>query len=68
MAEQGMKVKDVARGRKESAARAYRRLNYGTASLGYVIMAEVVQALLGSCPGAMGLFLRSKILRNHDCH
>lgn len=63
MSEQGMKVKDVAADRKSSSARAYRRLNYGASSLGYVLMAEIVQTMFGGCPGAMGLFLRSKCYR-----
>lgn len=49
--------------RGKSAFAAYRSLMYGEASLGFVIRSELVQFLLAGMPGALGLFLRSKLYR-----
>lgn len=41
--------------------RKYRDLCYGPTSLGHVLAAELLFTLLGPLPGALGLFLRSKL-------
>lgn len=56
----GVKVKDVAGG---GAFRKYRELNYGDLSLGRVLLCELLFLLIGSLPGALGLFLRLKLYR-----
>jgi acetyltransferase-like isoleucine patch superfamily enzyme len=46
---------------KRSAYARYRSLYYGSLSKTEVFNAEVIQALCGSLPGALGLWLRSKL-------
>lgn len=46
-----------------SAGRRYRLAQYGDAPLHRVVYAEIVTSLLGSLPGAAGLWLRSKLYR-----
>ena len=62
-ASEGVKVREVTAGARGSAFRAYRALNYGNASLGTCLKAEVIQALFGGWPGAAGLFLRARTYR-----
>ncbi|MDA0989510.1 MAG: hypothetical protein O3A51_02010 [Verrucomicrobia bacterium] len=58
---EGVKVKGAIQGTGKSAFRAYRDICYGRSSLAYVLKAECIMALTGSLPGAVGLFLRSKL-------
>lgn len=52
------KVKDVQSG---SAARRYFEVQYGDVSRARAILCELITMLAGSCPGALGLFLRLKL-------
>ncbi len=47
-----------------SAFARYRELCYGRMSLGAMIRAELLLALLGSLPGAVGIFLRGVLYRS----
>ena len=58
-----VKFKSVLSDPGKSSFRKYRDLYYGEVSLGAALLAEVVQGLFGSTPGAAGLFLRSKCYR-----
>jgi acetyltransferase-like isoleucine patch superfamily enzyme len=58
-AETRYKVKSGAKG----GFAAYRALVYGEQSLGRVILGETLTLLFGGIPGALGLFLRSKLYR-----
>ncbi|HMP74221.1 MAG TPA: DapH/DapD/GlmU-related protein [Kiritimatiellia bacterium] len=55
------KIKAVTSGGSGSAFRKYRDLMYGPASLGYVMLSELLVLLFGSLPGALGLVLRKKL-------
>lgn len=55
-----MKVKSIQGGSKSQFQR-YRDLCYGDTSVGHVMWAEFVILFFGSIPGALGVFLRSKI-------
>jgi acetyltransferase-like isoleucine patch superfamily enzyme len=55
------KFKTTMAGGKTSAFAAYRSLCYGTASLGYVVKAELLALLVSGIPGAPGLWLRQKL-------
>jgi len=57
-----VKVKDAMQ--NGSAFAAYRSLMYGDTSLGYVILAELLQFCLSGMPGAAGIFLRSKLYKS----
>ncbi|MFC1460952.1 DapH/DapD/GlmU-related protein [Verrucomicrobiota bacterium] len=58
-----VKVKSMFEGTRQPGFRKYRELFYGKTSLWYVLKAEFVMALMGSIPGALGLFLRRKCYR-----
>ncbi len=60
----GIKVKGAMTSGQRSSFRVYRDLTYGDTSLGFVVKAEFLQLFLGSIPGALGLFLRSKLYRS----
>lgn len=55
------KIKSLTNNQGKSAFRAYRDLMYGDCSLFNVIACELMSLMLSSMPGALGLFLRSKI-------
>lgn len=55
------KVKSILNDPKRSAFQRYRELCYGSVSTGRVIWTELLLLLIGSLPGALGLFLRSKL-------
>jgi acetyltransferase-like isoleucine patch superfamily enzyme len=57
---ESFKLKDLSGGTGGSGFAAYRRLMYGDAALGRVILCELLTTLFGWVPGALGLFLRSK--------
>jgi acetyltransferase-like isoleucine patch superfamily enzyme len=59
----GVKVKDVAAPGSGSAFRKYRELVYGDLPLSRVWLCELLYLLVGSLPGALGLFLRLKLFR-----
>ncbi|NQU40263.1 MAG: acyltransferase [Lentisphaerae bacterium] len=54
----GTKVKDL---RTKGGLAAYRELTVGRVSFGAFLKSELLTSLLGTMPGACGLFLRSKL-------
>ena len=63
-----IKVRTTLQGKKQPGFKKYRELYYGKTSLWYVLKAELVTALTGSLPGALGLFLRQKYCKNGNIH
>jgi len=58
-----MKVKTLRDNAGGSQFRHYRDLCYGDTSVGHVLRAELLTAIFGSMPGAVGIFLRGKLYR-----
>ena len=61
MTEGSYKMKSLLGGERKSAFRRYRDLVYGEQGLGRVLWGELLVLMIGSLPGALGLFLRSKL-------
>lgn len=59
---EGAKLKAVLGG-GGSAAKKYFEVTYGPMPRGKAVLLEILQLLLGNVPGALGLFLRSKLYR-----
>lgn len=57
---ENVKVKTALQGKSQPGFSKYRELYYGRTSLGYALKAELITALIGPMPGALGLFLRQK--------
>jgi len=56
-----VKIKAALQETGSAGFKKYRELYYGNVSLGSIIKAELLFLLIGSLPGAIGLFLRSKL-------
>jgi len=61
MAQKELKIQESISGKKESKLKRYQQLVIGSEKLAYLILYELVTTFFSWIPGALGLFLRSKL-------